>query len=64
MISSEIRTRDLLKSFKDGEIVSRDRIDMKIEEIEPIEEEIGSLKAGFQIELSHWSRGPTNQNQF
>ena len=37
---------------------------MKIEEIEPIEEEIGSLKAGFKIELSHWLRGPTNQNQF
>ena len=45
---TEIRTWGLCEFLKDGEIVSRDRIDMKIEEIEPIEEEIGSLKAGFQ----------------
>ena len=48
---SEIWTLRLVRSLwisKDGEIVLRDRIDMKIEEIEPIEEEIGSLKASFQ----------------
>ena len=35
---------------------------MKIEEIEPIEEEIGSLKAGLTNELSDWLRGPANQH--
>jgi len=37
---------------------------MKIEEIEPIEEEIGSLKAGLKIALSDWLGGHTNQHQF
>ena len=35
---------------------------MKIEEIEPIEEEIGSLKAGFQIDLIGWEDRPIRIN--